>query len=141
MIQQTLKHQAHRQFKPTLFAVSVMILTLLSACDTNDNQKQMLLNQAMSATPADPQLAEIYQRSCKSCHAVSGTSAPLSKDKKAWASRMDKGIDQLVDNVVQGYGGMPPFGMCMDCDIEEFKALILFMADHQTSDQKNKGDS
>ena len=41
---------------------------------------------------------------------------------------MEKGMNTLVDNVVNGFGGMPPFGLCMDCSAEEFEALILFMA-------------
>jgi cytochrome c5 len=30
--------------------------------------------------------------------------------------------------VINGFGGMPPLGMCMDCSAEEFEALIVFMA-------------
>jgi cytochrome c5 len=41
---------------------------------------------------------------------------------------MAKGMDTLVDNVVNGFGGMPPFGLCMDCDVAQFEALINFMA-------------
>ena len=41
---------------------------------------------------------------------------------------MEKGINTLLDNVVNGFGGMPPFGLCMDCDADQFEALILFMA-------------
>ena len=41
---------------------------------------------------------------------------------------MGKGMDVLVDNVVNGFGGMPPFGLCMDCDAAQFDALIRFMA-------------
>jgi cytochrome c5 len=41
---------------------------------------------------------------------------------------MAKGMDSLVDNVVNGFGGMPPFGLCMDCDALQFEALIQFMA-------------
>ena len=78
--------------------------------------------------PTDPGLAAIYQRSCASCHTVAATGAPLSGDSAAWAPRMAKGIDVLVDNVVNGFGGMPPFGLCMDCDAAQFEALIRFMA-------------
>ena len=41
---------------------------------------------------------------------------------------MDKGINVLLDNVINGYGGMPPFGLCMDCDAAQFEGLIRFMA-------------
>ncbi|MCB1702167.1 MAG: cytochrome c5 family protein [Pseudomonadales bacterium] len=78
--------------------------------------------------PADPALAAIYQRSCASCHTVAATGAPLTGDEGAWSPRMDKGMDTLLDSVVNGFGGMPPFGLCMDCDAAQFEALILFMA-------------
>ena len=78
--------------------------------------------------PQDAALASIYNRSCRNCHTVAATSAPLTGDESAWAARLDKGMDTLVDNVVNGFGGMPPFGMCMDCGVEDFEALIAFMA-------------
>lgn len=78
--------------------------------------------------PADPALATVYQRSCRNCHTIAATRAPLTGDYVEWAPRMDKGLDVLVDNVVRGFGGMPPFGLCMACDVEQFEALITFMA-------------
>ena len=48
-----------------------------------------------------------------------------------WDSRMAKGMDTLLDNTINGYKGMPPLGMCMDCGEEEFEALIRFMAGEQ----------
>jgi cytochrome c5 len=44
---------------------------------------------------------------------------------------MAKGMDTLLDNTINGYKGMPPLGMCMDCGEEEFEALIRFMAGEQ----------
>ena len=38
-------------------------------------------------------------------------------------------MNVLLDNVINGYGGMPPFGLCMDCDAAQFEALIRFMAE------------
>ena len=78
--------------------------------------------------PQDPDLAAIYERSCRSCHTVAATGAPLTGDKAAWAPRMDKGMEALLGSVVNGFGGMPPFGLCMDCSAEQFQALIQFMA-------------
>jgi cytochrome c5 len=79
-------------------------------------------------TPADEALASVYDRSCKTCHAVAGTGAPLTGDTAGWEPRMDQGMDLLVDHVITGFGSMPPFGFCMDCDAEQFEALIQFMA-------------
>ena len=79
--------------------------------------------------PSEPEIAAIYERSCRSCHTIAASGAPLTGDKLAWAPRMDKGMDVLVDSVINGFGGMPPFGLCMDCSAQQFEALIQFMAD------------
>ena len=106
------------------------ITLLLAACgDGPDNQDARALQAASAALqPADKELAAIYNRSCRSCHTVAATGAPLTGDVEAWAVRMEKGPDVLLENVISGFGGMPPFGLCMDCDADEFDALILFMA-------------
>ena len=54
--------------------------------------------------------------------------APLAGDEAAWAPRLNKGMDTLVNIVVNGSGGMPPLGLCMDCSAEQFAALTQFMA-------------
>ncbi|MCW8194845.1 cytochrome c5 family protein [Proteobacteria bacterium 005FR1] len=78
--------------------------------------------------PADPQLAELYRYSCKACHAVPASSAPLTGDMEAWKPRMAKGVDVLVQHAIEGFGGMPPLGFCMECSRAELAALIIFMA-------------
>jgi cytochrome c5 len=85
--------------------------------------------QSRQLKPLYPEIAEIYARSCRSCHTIAASGAPLTGDKLAWAPRMDKGMDVLVDNVINGFGGMPPFGLCMDCSAQQFEALIQFMAE------------
>ncbi len=109
--------------------IVIVIAFFLSACgDTGGSGNEAL---SRSLKPADPALASIYDRSCRSCHTVAGTGSPLTGDKAAWAPRMEKGINTLLDNVVNGFGGMPPFGLCMDCDADQFEALIMFMAQGQ----------
>ena len=111
-------------------AIPVAVLAAcLAAC--GDEQGSAGGNEASSRqwAPEDAALAEVYNRSCRSCHTIAATGAPLTGDNAAWAPRMNKGINVLVDNVVSGYGGMPPFGLCMDCDADQLEALTLFMAD------------
>lgn len=110
------------------FAAALLAL-ILGACSGPDNSASINEGTSRQLSPADAQLAAVYDRSCRSCHTISGTGAPLTGDAAAWQSRLDKGMDTLVDNVVNGYGGMPPLGLCMDCDADQFEALILFMAE------------
>ncbi len=44
------------------------------------------------------------------------------------APRLAQGIDTLLDHSINGYKGMPPMGMCMQCSEEQFRALIDFMS-------------
>ena len=77
--------------------------------------------------PEDPDLASLYTQSCFSCHGTGAGGAPRTGNMSDWQPRMDKGMDTLLDNTIQGYKGMPPLGMCMDCDEAQFTALINFM--------------
>lgn len=112
--------------------ILVMMLAALGACGERTSSGadgQGGLEEASRAlVPADTQLAELYNRSCRSCHTVAATGAPLTGDVPAWDTRLEKGADVLLENVINGFGGMPPFGMCMDCDADQFDALIQFMA-------------
>ena len=83
---------------------------------------------AASLAPADPRLAELYAGSCKACHVVADSGAPLVHDAKAWAPRWKQGEAVLLDHVVQGYKAMPAMGQCASCTPDDFKALTRFMA-------------
>ena len=41
--------------------------------------------------------------------------APILGDIEAWDSRMKKGMDAVMNNVINGVNAMPAKGMCMDC--------------------------
>ena len=81
--------------------------------------------------PQDSDIAAIYNRSCRSCHTVAATSAPLTGDAIAWAPRMEKGMDALVASVRNGLGAMPPGGLCNSCSDEDYAALITYMSTAQ----------
>jgi len=115
----------------------MLIAGVLVGCSEGGSEGSAADNKASNAgaeqrsrtlTPAQPEIAAIYNRSCRNCHTIAATGAPLTGDAAGWSPRLDKGMDTLVDNVVNGFGGMPPFGMCMDCDLDQFEALVDFMA-------------
>ena len=76
----------------------------------------------------DPVLRRTYESSCKNCHGVAGTGAPISGDIDAWAPRLAKGMDTLLDHSIDGFNSMPPMGMCPQCSEDDFVALIELMA-------------
>lgn len=71
---------------------------------------------------------EKYNASCAVCHATGAAGAPMTHDVEAWKPRLDKGIETLVQSVNNGLNAMPPKGMCFDCNDDEYKAMIEFMA-------------
>lgn len=118
----------HRQILTTLG----LSLSILVACDGSNTRSAAA--PVGRITPADPALAEIYHRSCRSCHGVQGSGAPLTGDVAAWQPRLELGMDTMVQRVIEGSGGMPPLGMCFDCDEAQFSALIEFMASPANGD-------
>jgi cytochrome c5 len=107
----------------------LMMLLLLSACN-RPTPRVSAEAEAASRTlrPQQADIAAIYERSCRNCHTVAATGAPLTGNQAAWSPRMEKGMDALLGSVVNGFGGMPPLGLCMDCDTQQFTALIQFMS-------------
>ena len=81
-----------------------------------------------SLAPADPRLAQLYADSCKACHTIADSGAPLVHDAKAWGPRWKQGEDVLLDHVIQGFQAMPAQGQCTACTPDDFKALTRFMA-------------
>ena len=78
--------------------------------------------------PSDPDLAELYEETCMACHGNPDSGAPMTGDVEAWDERLAKGDDVIMDNVIDGFNGMPPLGSCTDCTEEDFLDLIEFMA-------------
>jgi cytochrome c5 len=112
----------------SLFLTSVIALSAaISGCGSDEGSSASNSN-AVIVKPSDPALASLYNSSCISCHAKGYGSAPRSGDVAAWAPRMEKGMDTLLDNAINGYKGMPPLGACTDCSEQDFVDLIEFMA-------------
>jgi len=74
---------------------------LLAACGESAGPAPKNLVPLAERSPADPVIAEIYQRSCKSCHAVVGSQAPLTGDARDRLLR-------LLMTVPHGVLGMSP---------------------------------
>lgn len=72
---------------------------------------------------------KIYQRYCSACHATGFAGAPMRGNKKDWASRLPKGLEQLTEDAWNGYHVMPPKGNCAKCTKEEIKATVKLFVD------------
>ncbi|GAK45392.1 cytochrome c [Tepidicaulis marinus] len=132
-------HSSRKTAPPLKPSRSVLALGLgaalmgLAACAPDEPQDtrspEEIAEDARARLPDDPVLAEKYARSCKTCHGDPMNGAPLSGDIKAWAKRLEwRGRDGLLQSTLNGFGAMPPLGLCPDCSVEEFEKLIAFLA-------------
>lgn len=80
---------------------------------------------ATAATGFDA--AAKYQMSCFACHGTGAAGAPKLDDKAEWETRMAKGMDAVMVNVMNGIKAMPPKGLCMDCSESDLVALVEYM--------------
>ena len=68
-----------------------------------------------------------YQMSCNACHGTGAAGAPMLGDSGAWEPRLDKGMEALMSNVVNGVGAMPARGICMTCSDDDLQAIVDYM--------------
>ena len=111
-----------------LLAIAVAGLAL---CACAPAAKPITPEQSAALVPADGRLAALYDTSCKTCHTIKGSGAPLSGDAAAWAPRMKQGMPTLVAHTVQGFKAMPAGGQCAGCTAADYEALIQFMSGAQ----------
>ena len=107
---------------------------VLSGCARESDARaptQSDVDRAVAATPSDARIADLYRQSCRACHTVAGSGAPLTGDREVWAVRWEKGIEALRSSTIRGLNGMPPGGQCFACTPQDYDALIRFMAGRQ----------
>lgn len=72
---------------------------------------------------------EVYASACQACHASGAAGAPILGDEAAWADRIDKGMETLVSNAINGYNAMPAKGGCGNCSDEEIELAVQHIVD------------
>ena len=93
---------------------------------SEDVQDDAGINEALAGEGDDFDAAATYQTSCFACHASGAAGAPLLGDLEAGNSRMEKGMDVVMTNVITGINAMPAKGLCMDCTDNELRASVDF---------------
>lgn len=83
---------------------------------------------AVEPVAAAPKSAEeIYNTVCTACHATGVLESPILGDKAAWAPRVEKGMDALMNSVLNGLNAMPARGGNASLSDEELKATVEYM--------------
>ncbi|WP_374529413.1 cytochrome c5 family protein [Novosphingobium sp.] len=104
----------------------ILLPIALAACGSPP--QPLTPEQSAALKPADARLAALYDGSCRACHTVADSGAPLTGDRTLWDPRWAKGEDVLLTNAQVGFAAMPAGGQCFTCSPDDLKALIRFMA-------------
>jgi cytochrome c5 len=74
---------------------------------------------------------EVYDAACFVCHTPGAAGAPKLGDATAWGTRLEKGLDVLYHNSINGFMGtagmMPPKGGRPDFSDDDVKAAVDYM--------------
>jgi len=74
---------------------------------------------------------QVYNQACTACHGQGVAGAPPTGDDDAWAARMDKGYDTLLDHSINGFQGdagfMPAKGGDPNLSDEQVAAALDYM--------------
>jgi cytochrome c5 len=113
--------------------LAILVVALAAGCQPSAApvSRAEALATAQKLTPADTRLAGLYAQSCKQCHTLADSGAPLAGDAASWEPRWAKGMPVLLRSTVSGIGGMPPGGQCFACSQADYEALIRFLAGHE----------
>ncbi len=74
----------------------------------------------------DPVIAENYATYCSACHSNKAIGAPVIGDSDAWADVLEKGIEEVYTNAINGINAMPPMGTSTLPE-DDFKAIIDYI--------------
>jgi cytochrome c5 len=80
---------------------------------------------AAAVSDFDP--AGVYQMNCFACHGTGAASAPMLGDSEEWDARMEKGMQAVMANAINGVGAMPARGICMSCSDDELQQVVEYM--------------
>jgi len=77
------------------------------------------------------QAERLYSSHCAECHGSGVAGAPRLNDRAEWEERVNKGLDQLRANVINGMPpGMPARGLCVSCSDDDLRVITNYMLAH-----------
>ena len=70
-----------------------------------------------------------YMASCFAGHSTGAAGAPKvgAGMSAEWEPRLEKGLDAVVQNAINGINTMPAKGLCFDCTDEDLRAIVEYM--------------
>jgi cytochrome c5 len=71
--------------------------------------------------------SKLYQTYCHACHGSGLQGAPVTGKMDDWSSRLEAGVESLLEVTKKGMKTMPPKGSCSECSDAELTAIIEMM--------------
>ena len=103
-------------------------VTVMTEEEAKAAAEQAQATAQASSGPADGE--SIYGAYCGACHTSGVGGAPIVGDAGVWAARLDKGLETLIENAINGIQGdagvMPARGGSNASD-EEMAAAVKYM--------------
>lgn len=100
--------------KPGSAATMIIAFAMMSGCGGGEDE---VLAQGK----------QVYDGTCKVCHAQGLNGAPILGNKKMWANRQTQGEDVLVSHAIAGFGLMPAKGGKEQLTEVEIRAAVKYM--------------
>lgn len=107
--------------KPAVAAAAILF-SISSVADSGQTIELAQLSDGFNAE-------QKYMASCFACHSTGAAGAPKVGDGMAaeWEPRLEKGMDQVVANAINGINTMPAKGLCFDCTDDDLRAIVEYM--------------
>jgi len=106
-------------------AMAAFVASFATAISADDSQQQVQLAQLTEGFDVEA----TYMMSCFACHSTGAAGAPKvgPGNADAWAPRMEKGMEAVVTNAINGLNTMPPKGLCFTCSDADLAAIVEYM--------------
>jgi len=125
-----------KRLTPILAAAAILAVATLGCSKKEETPPAPAPAQTTAPAPAAEPMkapagggAEVYQAHCASCHAEGVAGAPKTGDKDAWSAKIAAGMEQLVQNAINGIGSMPAKGGNPNLSDEEVRAAVEYMVE------------
>ena len=99
--------------------------TLASANFANEAEQPLQVAQSTDGFNAK----STYMASCFACHSTGAAGAPKvgAGNAAVWDARLEKSMDTVVSNAINGVNTMPAKGLCFTCTDEDSRAIVEYM--------------
>ncbi len=106
---------------------AIATLIIMSGTTSADTPTSGVMQLAQNSDGFE--VERVYMQSCWACHNSGAAGAPKVGVAADWAPRIEKGMDTLLENAINGINAMPAKGLCFTCTDDDLNDLIQYMVD------------